>query len=647
MWLVADHNVASLLAFRDHPHCKAESGTHGSGKRRHGRAGADIEVPVPPGTTVHTAAREVLADLRTSGERWLAARGGQGGRGNARFLSNRRRAPSFAEQGEVGEERWLELELKLVADVALVGFPNVGKSTLISRISAARPRIADYPFTTLEPHLGVVRVEEGREMVVADIPGLIEGASEGRGLGHEFLRHIERARVLAVLVDLSPLAPLPPADQERILVAELAAHRPDLVTRPRVVVGSRADLAVDGRAEAWDDARDGPPDEDGVPKHVGREPRRVGRGPGGGPDGRGELTAGDDVPERVGGGSGRTGDAGAGVWTGPGSEPRAGDEGPEGARGGSRLTGNHSGGGSGPASGGPPDRDGMSERVANEPRRAGELGAERWAGPGREPRAGDEVSEGAGGGPHRSGEPAAGDAPGIDVSEPAEGGLRRTGDAGAGVGTGPGGAPLAGDPAQNDVSERVGGGAGRADDPGAGVWGGPEVEPAVGDEGSEGVGGGRHRASDDPGGGAGSTPSAAVLGPGPDEAMPPGGERARLPISAVTGAGVDRLVGALADLVDETRQDEPRTEGFVVYRPAPAGVSVARDDDGSLRVHGRAAERAVALSDLSTPDAQAYVRERFDRLGVTRALVRAGAGRGDVVRIGGFSFDYIPDDEPG
>ena len=144
-----------------------------------------------------------------------------------------------------------------MADVALVGFPNVGKSTLISRISAAKPRIADYPFTTLEPNLGVVRVEEGREIVVADIPGLIEGASEGRGLGHEFLRHIERARVLAVLVDLSPLAPHPPAEQERILLAELGAHQPDLLDRPRVVVGCRADLAPEsGRRGS---PRRGPP----------------------------------------------------------------------------------------------------------------------------------------------------------------------------------------------------------------------------------------------------------------------------------------------------------------------------------------------------------------------------------------------------
>jgi GTP-binding protein len=185
----------------------------------------------------------VVADLVREGDRWLAAEGGRGGRGNARFLTNKRRAPSFAEQGEEGAERWLRLELKLMADVALVGFPNVGKSTLISRISAAKPKIADYPFTTLEPNLGVVRLDDETEFVVADLPGLIEGASEGRGLGHQFLRHVERARVLVVLIDLSPLAPHPPAEQERILLAELGDYEPELLERPRLVVGSRADLA--------------------------------------------------------------------------------------------------------------------------------------------------------------------------------------------------------------------------------------------------------------------------------------------------------------------------------------------------------------------------------------------------------------------
>jgi GTPase len=242
VWLVADHDTASLLGFKDHPHRRASSGTHGMGKGRHGKAGADMEVNVPEGTVVRSLDGEVLADVAHQGERWLAAKGGQGGRGNARFLSNQRRAPSFAEQGEVGEERWFNLELKLMADVALVGFPNAGKSTLISRISAAKPKIAAYPFTTLEPHLGVVRFGE-HEFVVADIPGLIEGASEGRGLGHRFLRHIERARVLVVLVDLASDERRPPAEQERILLEELRRYRPDLLHRPRLVVGSKADGA--------------------------------------------------------------------------------------------------------------------------------------------------------------------------------------------------------------------------------------------------------------------------------------------------------------------------------------------------------------------------------------------------------------------
>ena len=243
VWLVVDRNVSSLIAFKDHPHRAAKGGTHGQGQRKHGKGGGDLLVPVPEGTVVKDQAGVVLADLVQPGDRWLAADGGRGGRGNARFLSNRRRAPAFAEQGEIGEEHWLRLELKLMADVALVGFPSVGKSTLIATISAAKPKIADYPFTTLEPHLGVVRVGEDSEFVVADLPGLIEGASEGRGLGHQFLRHVERARVLVVMLDLAPVAEHPPAEQERILLDELGQYQPDLLDRPRIVVGSRADLA--------------------------------------------------------------------------------------------------------------------------------------------------------------------------------------------------------------------------------------------------------------------------------------------------------------------------------------------------------------------------------------------------------------------
>ena len=206
VWLVADRNVASLLAFRDHPHRRAGNGVHGKGKDLHGRRGEDMEIRVPEGTVARDMySGEILADLVNHGDRWLAATGGRGGRGNAKFLNNKRRAPSFAEQGEEGAERWLALELKLMADVALVGFPNAGKSTFISTVSAAKPKIANYPFTTLEPHLGVVRIDDATEFVMADIPGLIEGASEGRGLGHQFLRHVERARVLCYLIDLVAL----------------------------------------------------------------------------------------------------------------------------------------------------------------------------------------------------------------------------------------------------------------------------------------------------------------------------------------------------------------------------------------------------------------------------------------------------------
>lgn len=250
VWLVADANQASLLGFRDHPFRRATDGAHGTSKRQHGARGQDLIVSVPVGTVVHDHDGAVLVDLAGPGDRWRAAEGGLGGAGNARFLSNQRRAPAFAEQGEVGEEQWYNLELKLRADVALIGFPNVGKSTLIARVSAARPKIADYPFTTLVPNLGVVRVGErsGRpgeatEFVMADIPGLIEGAAQGRGLGHDFLRHVENAKVLCVLLDRSTSAPLAPEEQLRVLLRELGEYQADLLERPRVVVGSKSDVA--------------------------------------------------------------------------------------------------------------------------------------------------------------------------------------------------------------------------------------------------------------------------------------------------------------------------------------------------------------------------------------------------------------------
>ena len=362
--LRADRNVASLLAFRDHPHRRAASGAHGSGKRRKGAAGDDLIVAVPEGTVVKTRSGAVVADLVCHGDSYVAARGGRGGRGNARFLSNARRAPSFAEQGEYGEEEWFRLELRLMADAALVGFPNSGKSTLISAVSAARPKVADYPFTTLEPHLGVVRSRD-QEFVLADIPGLVEGAAEGRGLGHRFLRHVERARVLVLLLDLARIDDdaESPAEQERVLVDELGRYRPELLERPRLVVGSKADVALH-------------------------------------------------------------------------------------------------------------DFDGMR-------------------------------------------------------------------------------------------------------------------------------------------------------------------------VSAVTHEGLDELVGRLGAMVADARAREPEREPFVVLRPVEEGFSVARDDDGAWRVTGKTAERVVAMADLTNEDAVAYVQERFRRMGVERALARAGAREGDTVRVGSVELEYV------
>ncbi|HUU60906.1 MAG TPA: GTPase ObgE, partial [Acidimicrobiia bacterium] len=245
--LEADPRVASLLDYQRHPHRRAGDGAHGRGGMQHGRTGADLVLAVPVGTVVRDDEGTILADLAEPGSRVVVLEGGRGGRGNAALASARNVAPTFAEQGEYGAEVGITLELKLTADAAIVGFPNAGKSTLISRVSAARPKVADYPFTTLEPHLGVVEVDD-RQFVLADIPGLVEGAAEGRGLGHAFLRHAERARALLLLLDPSPLQEMPVARQHGVLLAELERHDPALAARPRVVAVNKADLP--GAAEA-------------------------------------------------------------------------------------------------------------------------------------------------------------------------------------------------------------------------------------------------------------------------------------------------------------------------------------------------------------------------------------------------------------
>ena len=236
----------TLLHFRFNPEHKADRGRHGEGSNRAGRDGKPVTIEVPVGTVIYNDdTGEMIHDFTKAGEKAMIAHGGRGGRGNARFVSSTHQAPTEWEYGKPGEEFHLRLELKLLADVGLVGFPNAGKSTLISRLSAARPKIAAYPFTTLEPNLGVVQLGDFRTFVIADIPGLIEGAHEGHGLGVQFLRHVERTRLLAHLVDVSEFSGREPVSDFETVMAELEAFSEELVRKPMIVVATKMDAAQD------------------------------------------------------------------------------------------------------------------------------------------------------------------------------------------------------------------------------------------------------------------------------------------------------------------------------------------------------------------------------------------------------------------
>jgi GTP-binding protein len=246
VYLVASPHQNTLLHFRFNPEHKAERGRHGEGSNRTGHEGKSIDVLTPVGTVVYDAdTGEKLHDFTAPGERFLVARGGRGGRGNARFATSTHQAPTEHTPGHPGQERRLRLELKLLADVGLVGFPNAGKSTLISRLSAAHPKIADYPFTTLEPQLGVVQLDDFRSFVIADIPGLIEGAHLGQGLGIQFLRHIERTRLLAHLVDVSESSGRDPVHDFEVIMQELSAFSEDMAAKPMLIVATKIDVAQD------------------------------------------------------------------------------------------------------------------------------------------------------------------------------------------------------------------------------------------------------------------------------------------------------------------------------------------------------------------------------------------------------------------
>ncbi len=239
--LRADRSIATLLRYQRNPHHIAGNGTHGEGDLRHGRSGEDLVLSVPLGTVVYDEEGTLIADLVEEDQEVVAVHGGRGGLGNAAFVNPSNRAPGLAEQGEYGVEEWFTLEMKLLADAALIGFPNAGKSTFIAAVSAAKPKIADYPFTTLEPNLGVVSFD-GREFVLADIPGLIEGAAGGKGLGHEFLRHTERARVLVILLDPAMNQTNPPAEQLEILRREIGDYSAGLAARPSIVLMNKCDI---------------------------------------------------------------------------------------------------------------------------------------------------------------------------------------------------------------------------------------------------------------------------------------------------------------------------------------------------------------------------------------------------------------------
>ena len=256
VWLVADENLNTLVDFRHQRQFRAQRGQNGMGRQMYGKAGEDLVITVPVGTVVtNVGTDEVIGDMTAHGDRLLVAKGGKGGLGNMHFKSSTNRTPRKARPGLPGEERELRLELKLLADVGLLGFPNAGKSTLIRAVSAATPKVADYPFTTLYPNLGVVSVEQYRSFVIADIPGLIEGAADGAGLGAQFLRHLQRTRLLLHLVDINPMAGgvegVTPAEQVRAIERELEKHDPELLAKPRWLVLNKADLLPEDERQAF------------------------------------------------------------------------------------------------------------------------------------------------------------------------------------------------------------------------------------------------------------------------------------------------------------------------------------------------------------------------------------------------------------